>query len=86
MPGVYAGALGPVMIGILMNKGLTLRTGQTNTQKYLKPLLERIQKGEIDPSFVISHRSSNLEDGPALYEKFRDKKDRCTKVVFRPHG
>lgn len=86
MPGVYAGALGPVMIGALMNKGLTLRTGQTNVQKYLQPLLERIRKGEIDPSFVISHRTTSLEDGPDLYRKFRDKKDNCTKVVFYPHG
>ncbi len=86
MPGVYAGPVGPVMLGVLMNKGLTLKTGQTHMVRYLQPLLERIQKKEIDPSFIISHRSSKLEDGPALYEKFRDKKDHCTKVVFTPHG
>jgi threonine dehydrogenase-like Zn-dependent dehydrogenase len=86
MPGVFAGPVGPVALGVLMNKGLTLRTGQTHMVRYLKPLLERIQKGEIDPSFIISHRSNNLEDGPALYETFRDKKDHCTKVVFKPHG
>ncbi|MDX7952301.1 glutathione-dependent formaldehyde dehydrogenase [Lichenihabitans sp. Uapishka_5] len=86
MPGVYAGPVGPVALGLLMNKGLTLRTGQTHMIKYMKPLLERIEKGEIDPSFIISHRSSSLEDGPALYEKFRDKTDHCTKVVFKPHG
>ena len=54
--------------------------------RYLQPLMDRIQKKEIDPSFIISHRSSKLEDGPALYETFRDKKDHCTKVVFTPHG
>jgi threonine dehydrogenase-like Zn-dependent dehydrogenase len=74
------------MLGVLMNKGLTLKTGQTHMIRYLKPLMERIQKGEIDPSFIISHRSTNLEDGPALYEAVRDKKDHCTKVVFKPHG
>ena len=86
MPGVYAGPVGPVALGVLMNKGLTLRTGQTHMVKYMKPLLECIEKGEIDPSFIISHRSTSLEDGPALYEKFRDKADHCTKVVFKPHG
>ncbi|UDL94766.1 glutathione-dependent formaldehyde dehydrogenase [Lichenihabitans sp. PAMC28606] len=86
MPGVFAGPAGPVMLGLLMNKGLTLKTGQTHMIRYLQPLMERIQKGEIDPSFIISHRSTNLEDGPALYEKFRDKKDNCTKVIFKPHG
>ena len=86
MPGVFAGPAGPVMLGLLMNKGLTLKTGQTHMIRYLQPLMERIQKGEIDPSFIISHRSTNLEEGPALYEKFRDKTDNCTKVVFKPHG
>ena len=86
MPGVFAGPVGPVALGTLMNKGLTLKTGQTHMVRYLQPLMERIQKGEIDPSFIISHRSTNLEDGPALYEAFRDKTDHCTKVVFKPHG
>ena len=86
MPGVFAGPVGPVALGVLMNKGLTLKTGQTHMIRYLEPLLARIQKGEIDPSFIISHRSTNLEDGPALYTKFRDKTDHCTKVVLKPHG
>lgn len=86
IPGVYAGMAGPIGMGLLMNKGLTVRTGQTHMLRYMKPLMERIQKGEIDPSFIISHVSTNLEDGPALYETFRDKKDGCTKVVFKPHG
>ncbi len=58
MPGVFAGPVGPVMLGLLMNKGLTLKTGQTHMVRYMKPLMERIQKGEIDPSFIISHRST----------------------------
>jgi threonine dehydrogenase-like Zn-dependent dehydrogenase len=86
MPGVYAGPVGPFALGILMNKGLTLKTGQTHMLRYMKPLLDRIERGEIDPSFIISHRSVSLEDGPALYETFRDKADACTKVVFKPHG
>ena len=86
MPGVFAGPVGPVALGVLMNKGLTLRTGQTHMVRYMQPLLERIQEGEIDPSFIISHRSTNLEEGPALYEAFRNKTDNCTKVVFKPHG
>ena len=55
-------------------------------QRYLEPLLERIEKGEIDPSFIISHRAMSLEEGPELYKTFRDKKDKCTKVVLRPNG
>lgn len=86
MPGVYAGQVGPVALGAFMNKGLTLKTGQTHMLRYMQPLLERIERGEIDPSFIISHRSSSLEDGPALYDSFRDKTDGCTKVVFKPHG
>ncbi|MBB3949446.1 zinc-dependent alcohol dehydrogenase [Aureimonas jatrophae] len=86
MPGVYAGPVGPVMMGVLMNKGLTLKTGQTHMLRYMKPLLERIERGEIDPSFIISHRSTSLEDGPELYKLFQEKKDNCTKVVIRPHG
>ena len=86
MPGVYAGQVGPVALGVLMNKGLTLKTGQTHMLRYMKPLLERIENGEIDPSFIISHRTSSLEDGPELYKTFRDKADGCTKVVLTPHG
>ena len=86
MPGVYAGPVAPFALGVLMNKGLTLKTGQTHMKRYMQPLLERIQAGEIDPSFIISHRATSLEEGPALYETFRDKKDACTKVIFKPHG
>ncbi len=69
-----------------MNKALTLRTGRRTWSRYMKPLLERIQKGEIDPSFIISHRSTNLEEGRPCTTCFRDKKDNCTKVVFKPHA
>ena len=86
MPGVYAGPVGPFALGVLMNKGLTLKTGQTHMKRYMQPLLERIQEGEIDPSFIISHRATSLEEGPELYNTFRDKKDACTKVIFKPHG
>ena len=86
LPGVFAGPTGPINMGAFMQKGLTMKTGQTHMQRYMKPLLERIEKGEIDPSFIISHRANSLEDGPELYKTFRDKKDKCTKVVLRPNG
>ena len=66
-----------------MTKGLTDKTGQTHTQKYLQPLLKRIQQGEIDPSFVITHKLK-LDDSPGAYETFRDKQDGCIKVVLNP--
>lgn len=83
MPGVYLGFLDKVPMGAFMNKGLTLKTGQTHTHRYLSPLLEKILSGDIDPSFVITHRAT-LEDGPELYRKFRDKEDGCIKVVMNP--
>jgi threonine dehydrogenase-like Zn-dependent dehydrogenase len=66
-----------------MNKGLTLRTGQTHLQRYMKPLLQLIEQGKIDPSFVISHRGS-LDDAPRFYELFKHKQDECVKCVLRP--
>jgi threonine dehydrogenase-like Zn-dependent dehydrogenase len=66
-----------------MNKGLTIRTGQTHMMRYMKPLLERVQTGEIDPSFVISHRLP-LDQAPQAYRIFRDKQEQCTKVVLNP--
>jgi threonine dehydrogenase-like Zn-dependent dehydrogenase len=66
-----------------MNKGLTIRTGQTHVNRYALDLLRRIDEGQIDPSYIITHRAQ-LEDGPALYETFRDKKDGCIKVVMTP--
>ncbi|WP_420101731.1 zinc-dependent alcohol dehydrogenase [Bosea sp. (in: a-proteobacteria)] len=83
MPGVYLGFLDKVPMGAFMNKGLTLKTGQTHTHRYLEPLLAKVLNGEIDPSFVITHRAG-LEDGPELYRTFRDKADGCIKVVMTP--
>ena len=85
LPGVFASYVNGVAMGAYMNKGLTMRTGQTHMQRYMRPLLERVEKGEIDPSFIITHRVS-LDQVPAAYETFRDKKDGCIKVVCRPHG
>ena len=83
VPGVYIGLLDKIPFGALMNKGLTVRTGQTHVQRYLAPLLKTIEEGQIDPSFVVTHERP-LEDGPELYKTFRDKKDGCIKVVLKP--
>jgi threonine dehydrogenase-like Zn-dependent dehydrogenase len=83
IPGVYGGFLDKMPIGSFMNRSLTLKTGQTHVQRYLKPLLDRVQKGEIDPSVIITHRMP-LEEAPAAYKMFRDKQDECVKVVLRP--
>lgn len=85
VPGVYIGLIDHIPFGAAMNKALTFRMGQTHTQRYMQPLLEKIESGEIDPSMVITHRAG-LEDGPDLYKTFRDKKDGCIKVVLRPNG
>lgn len=83
IPGVYVGLLDNIPFGPAMNKGLTFHMGQTHTQRYLGPLLEKVASGEIDPSFVITHRAG-LEEGPDLYKTFRDKEDGCIKVVMKP--
>ena len=83
VPGVYIGMIDKFPFGGAMAKGLTLKMGQTHVQRYTQPLLEKIQQGEIDPSFVITH-SRPLEDAPALYKTFRDKEDGCIKVVLKP--
>lgn len=83
IPGVYGGFVDKVPLGAIVNKGLTLRSGQTHVQKYLQPLLERIQQGEIDPSYVISHHMS-IDDASKGYKMFRNKEDNCTKVVLKP--
>ncbi|SHG11748.1 Threonine dehydrogenase [Kaistia soli DSM 19436] len=84
LPGVFINAV-TVPMGAFVAKGLTMRTGQTHVQRYLEPLMKRIEAGEIDPSFVITHRIG-LEEGPEAYKTFRDKKDGCIKVVIRPNG
>ena len=81
--GVYGGFLDKIPMGSAINRGLTFRMAQPPVQHYLPSLLARIEKGEIDPSFVITHRAT-LEDGPALYKKIRDKQDGCIKVVLKP--
>lgn len=83
IPGVYGGFLDKVPMGAAFNKGLTFKMGQTHVHKYLKPLLKRIQNGEIDPSFVITHRL-NLDEAPHGYEIFKHKKDNCIKIVLKP--
>jgi threonine dehydrogenase-like Zn-dependent dehydrogenase len=83
IPGVYVGFADKIPVGALMNKGLTIKTGQTHVQAYTKPLLAKIEAGDIDPSFVITHPVS-LEEGPTMYKKFRDKEDGVIKVFMRP--
>jgi len=83
VPGVYGGFDDKIPLGSFVNKALTLKTGQTHVQRYMKPLLERIEKGEIDPSFVITHRMS-LTDAPKGYDMFTNKQDDCIKIVLKP--
>jgi threonine dehydrogenase-like Zn-dependent dehydrogenase len=83
IPGVYGGLIDKIPFGAAMNKGLTFKMGQTHVNRWTDDLLRRIQEGQIDPSFVITHTVS-LEDGPDMYNTFRDKKDGCVKVVLKP--
>ncbi len=83
IPGVYAAFVDKFPLGTAFAKGLTLKMGQTHVQRYTKPLLERIEKGDIDPSFIITHRVK-LADGPAAYQTFKNKEDDCVKVVMTP--
>jgi threonine dehydrogenase-like Zn-dependent dehydrogenase len=83
VPGVYGGFVDTIPFGSLMNRALTVKTGQTHVQRYMKPLLQRVLNGDIDPSFVISHRL-RLADAPRAYQMFRDKQDDCMKVVLTP--
>lgn len=81
--GVYSGLSDKLPMGAFMNKGLTMRTGQTHVNRWTDDLLRRIEQGEIDPSFVITH-TVPLEQGPEMYQMFRDKRDSCIKVVLKP--
>jgi threonine dehydrogenase-like Zn-dependent dehydrogenase len=83
VPGVYGGLIDKIPFGASMNKGLTWRMGQTHVNRWTDDLLHRIQEGQIDPSFVITHTVS-LDDGPGMYKTFRDKEDGCIKVVLKP--
>jgi len=83
VPGVYGGFLDKVPFGSAMNRSLTIKTGQTHVRRYMRLLLERVQAGEIDPSFVITHRLP-LDEAPHGYEIFKHKQDDCVKVVLKP--
>jgi threonine dehydrogenase-like Zn-dependent dehydrogenase len=83
IPGVYGGLVDKIPMGAVMNKGLTIRTGQTHVNRWTDDLLRRIEEGQIDPSFVITHTVS-MEQAPAMYETFRNKEDGCIKVVVKP--
>ena len=80
--GVYGGFVDKFPIGAIVNRALTLKSGQTHVQRYTRPLLDRIQKGEVDPSFIITHTMS-LDEAPAGYEMFLNKEDECLKVVLK---
>jgi len=83
IPGVYGGWLDKFPLGAAFAKGLTLKMGQTHVHKYMPELLERIERGDIDPSFIITHHVT-LDDAPEMYKTFREKQDDCIKVVMRP--
>jgi threonine dehydrogenase-like Zn-dependent dehydrogenase len=83
VPGVYGGFGDKIPLGALMNKALTVKTGQTHVQRYMQPLLERIQKGDIDPTFIITH-TLRLDEAPEGYKIFCEKQDECIKVVLKP--
>ena len=83
VPGVYVGFDDKIPVGALMNKALTIKTGQTHVQRYFRPLLERIENGDIDPSFVVTHRM-RLDEAPKAYDLFMKKQDDCVKVVLKP--
>jgi threonine dehydrogenase-like Zn-dependent dehydrogenase len=84
IPGVYGGFIDKVPMGAAFQKGLTLKMGQTHVHRYLPKLLQHIEKGDLDPSFVITH-TAPLDDAPKMYKTFRDKQDGCIKVVLKPH-
>ena len=83
IPGVYGGLVDKMPMGPLMNKGLTMRAGQTHVKRWTDDLLQLIDEGHIDPSFVVTH-SVGLEQGAEMYNTFRDKQDGCVKVVLKP--
>ena len=83
VPGVYAGLSDKIPFGMAMGKGLTIRTGQTHVNRWAEDLLHRIEAGQIDPSFVITH-TARLAQGPEMYKIFAEKKDGCVKVVLKP--
>ena len=85
IPGVYGGFLDKMPFGAASAKGLTFKMGQTHVMKYMQPLLDLVQEGAVDPSFVITHRLP-IDQAPEAYKTFRDKKNECIKVILKPHG
>jgi threonine dehydrogenase-like Zn-dependent dehydrogenase len=83
--GVYAGFLNMLPLGAAFQKGVTIRMGQCNVLNYMDKLIDEIASGNVDPTFVITHRCG-LEDGPTMYDTFKHKHDGCIKVVMKPHG
>jgi threonine dehydrogenase-like Zn-dependent dehydrogenase len=83
IPGVYIGFADKVPLGTIMNKGLTIKTGQTHVKKYMPMLLDKITSGKLDPSFVVTHEMA-LEDAPKGYDMFKNKEDDCIKIVLKP--
>ena len=83
MPGVYGGLLDKIPFGAAFSKGLTLKMGQTHVHRYMRPLLERIRRGVLDPTFLITHRL-RLDEAPKGYDLFLNKQDDCVKVVLKP--
>ncbi|HEX6217407.1 MAG TPA: zinc-binding dehydrogenase, partial [Vicinamibacterales bacterium] len=81
--GVYSGFVDKFPMGVIVNRSLTIKSGQTHVHKYMRPLLERVERGEIDPSFVITHRMK-LDDAPEAFHMFTEKEDDCVKVVLKP--
>jgi threonine dehydrogenase-like Zn-dependent dehydrogenase len=82
--GVYGGFIDKFPMGAIVNRSLTIRSGQTHVHRYMRPLLERIERGEIDPSFIITHRM-RLDEAPEGFSMFNDKQDECLKIVLKPH-
>ncbi len=82
VPGVYGGFIDKIPFGAVMNKGLTIKTGQTHVHRYMRPLLHRIQEGQIDPSKIVTHRMA-LDEAPDGYEIFKNKQDECVKIVLK---
>jgi threonine dehydrogenase-like Zn-dependent dehydrogenase len=85
VPGVYGGFVDKFPVGQIVSKGLTIKSGQTHMHRYMGPLLQRVLAGEIDPSFIITHRLP-LEDAPRGYEIFQKHEDNCIKIVLKPHA
>jgi threonine dehydrogenase-like Zn-dependent dehydrogenase len=80
---VCGGLLDKIPFGAIMNRSLTIKSGQTHVHRYLRPLLARIERGEINPTFIITHRLK-LDDAPHGYEIFKKKQDGCIKAVMAP--